>query len=461
MAFGYRIASPNEAIVITGRKSQEKQFRILTGKGAFVFPFFSRFGRLNLDLRESQLNEPCVTSQGINLGVQAVCVFKVGDDEQSISNAARRFLDQQQNMEPLVGKVLAGHLRSIVGGLTVEQIIKDRNALATEVLKSSSDEMERMGLEINSFQIREIQDPSNYIEQLRAPHIAAVTRDARIAEAAADQAATQKEQEANVAKAGFQRDAEIATAEANGRAAAAQEEANQQGPLAQAQAQQAVAEQNAELARKNATVKDAQLDAEVRKPADAAKYQAVTEAEAAATVAVTQANADAEAANARAKSADAVRYQNVTTAEGDRDAMKARAEGAQAQAQSIETVGQAEAIVIKAKNDALGDGNLERQVATRMVELMPEIVKGISSSLQGANLTILNGADGLTDVVTGVLGQGKLIFDTVRGMSTAVAAGIDTTAHSIADSADAPASATNGAKAEVERTLEHASGKGK
>lgn len=334
--------------------------------------------RLSLDLREAQLKEPCVTKQGISLTVEAIAVFKVGDDNESISNAARRFADQQNQMESLVGQVLAGHLRSIVGGLTVEQIITDRNALAIQVKDSSSDEMEKLGLTIDSFQIREITDPSQYIQQLAAPHIAEVHKDARIAQAQADQAATEQEQIANAKMAGFKRDSDIAQAQADGQAKAAEAQAAQQGPLATAQAQQAVAEQNAELAKKNAEVKDAQLDADVRRPADAAKYKAVTEAEA------------------------------------ERDVLKAQAEGAVSQAAQITTVATAEATAIKAKNDALADGNLERQVATRLVEVLPDIVKGIASGLQGSNLTILNGSEGLGDVVTGVLSQGMAIYETLR-----------------------------------------------
>jgi flotillin len=362
-------------------------------------------------VRESQLREPCVTKQGIQLTVEAIAVFKVGDDEQSISNAARRFLDQQNQMESLVGQVLAGHLRSIVGSMTVEDIITNRNELAQQVRDSSSDEMQKLGLTIDSFQIREISDPSNYIGQIAAPHIAEISKAARIAAAQADQAATEQEQIANAKKAGFERDSNIAKSQADGQAKAAAAQAAQQGPLAEAQAAQAVAQQNAELAKKQAEVREAQLDAEVRRPADAAKYQAVT-----------QAQGEAEAANARSKGADALRYQAVTQAEGERDATRARAEGATAQAAQITTVAEAEATAIKVKNDALADGNLERQIATRMVDLMPEIVKGVAAGLNGANLTILNGSEGLGDVITGMLGQGKAIYDTLLGGVKAEAA---------------------------------------
>jgi len=111
--------------VISGSKGGDDgaQFRIVTGHGTWVAPWKSRARLLSLDLYEAELEENCVTSQGIALTVQAVAVFKVADDYRSIANAARRFLDQQNQMESLVGQILAGHLRSIVGSLTVEKII--------------------------------------------------------------------------------------------------------------------------------------------------------------------------------------------------------------------------------------------------------------------------------------------------------------------------------------------------
>src|SRR3984893_16446486 len=158
--FFYKIPAPNEAMVVSGAKrgSDGGQFRIVTGRGAFVFPWTNKARRLSLDLREALISESCVTKLRIPLTVEAVAVFKVGDDNASIANAARRFLDQQQGMERLTSQVLAGHLRSIVGGLTVEEIIGDRNRVAQEVKSASTDEMEKLGLVIDAFQIQEIKD---------------------------------------------------------------------------------------------------------------------------------------------------------------------------------------------------------------------------------------------------------------------------------------------------------------
>src|SRR5262249_50313764 len=150
----------------------------------------------NLDLNEAELAVECVTNQGIPVGLRGVVIFKVGDDFVSIANAARRFLDQQKAMPLRVHNVFAGHLRSIVGGLTVEEMIRDREKLTQHTRAASGAEMEKLGLIIDSLQIQEIDDPTGYIRNLAKPHAAAVDRDARIAQAAADRFATEAEQEA-------------------------------------------------------------------------------------------------------------------------------------------------------------------------------------------------------------------------------------------------------------------------
>jgi len=165
-----------------------------------------------------------------------VVIFKVGDDQASIANAARRFLDQQKMMGSRVHNVFAGHLRSIVGSLTVEDMIRDRERLTGETRLASGSEMEKLGLIIDSLQIQEILDPTGYIKNLAAPHAAAVHRDARIAQAEADRAATQAEQEAAARKAEATRNSEILQSGYRAEMQKAQAEALQAGPLAEADA---------------------------------------------------------------------------------------------------------------------------------------------------------------------------------------------------------------------------------
>ncbi|MEW2433627.1 flotillin family protein [Streptomyces caniferus] len=234
----WHVPAPNEALLISGskRRTGDAQFRIVTGHGCWVMPVKQKASVLALSLREAEISEDCVTQQGIRIGVRAVAVFKVGDDQTSIANAARRFLDEQATMEELVGRIFAGHLRSIVGGLTVEQIIRERDRVAQEVKDGSHSEMEKLGIVVDALQIQEIADTSGYITNLAAPHAAAVASAARIAQAKADQEAAEREQQAAALKAEYERDTAIKRAGFLAETEQYQARAAQAGPLSQARA---------------------------------------------------------------------------------------------------------------------------------------------------------------------------------------------------------------------------------
>ena len=150
--FFWHVPAPNEALLISGSKrhNEATQFRIVTGHGCFVTPVKQKARVLSLALREAEIVEECITNQGIRLNIRAVAAFKVGDDQASIANAARRFLSEQDRMEVLVGRVFAGHLRSIIGGLTVEQIIRERDRVAQEVKDGSHGEVEKLGIVVDA-----------------------------------------------------------------------------------------------------------------------------------------------------------------------------------------------------------------------------------------------------------------------------------------------------------------------
>src|SRR5438270_25387 len=209
----WRVAEPNEGLVISGLHQgapngvgETLGFKIVTGKGTLVLPGVQMVRRLSLDLRETDLQVDCVSQQGIPLKIRAVVIYKVGDDYASIANAARRFLDQQNQMDQRVHNLFAGHLRAIVGNMTVEEMIRDREKLTSLAREHAGTEMEKLGLIVDSMQIQEIIDPTGYIENLARPHAVAVLREARIAQAVADQAATEKEQQAEALKALARRD---------------------------------------------------------------------------------------------------------------------------------------------------------------------------------------------------------------------------------------------------------------
>ncbi len=352
----WHVPAPNEAMLISGSKHRDPagpSFRIVVGHGAFVMPVKQRARMLSLALRESEIVEECVTKQGIRLQVQAVAVFKVGDDPLSVANAGRRFLSEQERMEALVGRILAGHLRSAVGGLTVEEIIRERDRLAAEIVDASHTEMEKLGLVVDSFQIQEVEDSTGYINNLAAPHAAAVASQARIAAAAADQSASQREQEADRNKAEYERATRVAQAGFRAEVEQAQAEADQAGPLSQARASQKVIEEQTSLAHRQADLAAQRLVADVEKPADAEAYR------------------------------------QRKLAEAERDAMRLRAQG-------------------------LSDGNQRLIAANQLVTQLPDLVERAAGALVDANLVVVNGTEGVSQLMAGVAGQGLAILDVLR-----------------------------------------------
>src|SRR5580693_7988357 len=337
----WHVPAPNEALLISGskRRTDETQFRIVTGHGTFVLPVKQKARVLSLALREAEILEECITNQGIRLRVRAVAAFKVGDDQASIANAARRFLSEQDRMEVLVGRVFAGHLRSIVGGLTVEQIIRERDRVAQEVKDGSHGEMEKLGIVVDSLQIQEIDDATGYINNLAAPHAAAVASQARIAAAKADQEATQREQEAAALKAEYTRDTEIKQAGFSAETEQAKAKAAQAGPLAEAQSSQEVIQQKTLLAEKEAELTEKKLESEVRRPADAEAYKTRTIAEGERDR--TKFETEAEAFKQRTL-AEAARDTTALNTEAEASRRRALAE-ADAEAARAQAVGQSEA----------------------------------------------------------------------------------------------------------------------
>ncbi|MGW1401665.1 SPFH domain-containing protein [Streptomyces sp. NPDC002405] len=377
----WHVPAPDQAMLISGskRRAEDTQFRIVTGHGSFVFPVKQKARLLSLALREAEITEDCVTQQGIRLRARAVAVFKVGDDPASIANAARRFLAEQNAMEELVGRIFAGHLRSIIGGLTVEQIIRERDRVAQEVKEASHTEMEKLGIVVDALQIQEIEDVSGYIDNLAAPHAAAVASQARIAQAKADQEAAEREQQAAALKPEYERDTAIKragflaeTEQSNARAA-------QAGPLAQARATQEVTEEQTALARRQAELAAQRLEAEVRRPADAEAYR------------------------------------QRTLAEAHRDQAKFEADGA---AYTERTIAQAQADANNARAASLRDGNQELIAANRVVENLPALADAAARGLSGATLTVLNGATGVSEVASGIVGQGMAILDALKRSTT-------------------------------------------
>jgi uncharacterized membrane protein YqiK len=352
---GYRVPAPDEAMLVSGGRYglREAPFRVVTGHGAFVMPGFRKARYLTLSMQEAEVSETCVTKQGISLNVRAVIAFKVGNDPESIVNAGQRFLSDQDQMSVLTGRIFAGHLRSIIGSMTVEEIVTERQKLATEVLDGSKSEMATIGLTVDSLQIQSIDDMgAGYIAAMAAPNNAAIQRQAKIAQAAADQAAAEAQQASIRKQAEFARQTSVVQAQYKAEIDKAQAEAAQAGPLAQAGAQRAVIAAQAELAQHQAELRQQQLVSEVIRPAEA-------EAEKVKILAI----ADAERTRIAAEAA--------------------------------------------ASNNRVALDQL-------LIAQLPQIVKEAAIGLSGANVSVLNGADGLGEIAAGLVSQGLTILESVR-----------------------------------------------
>ncbi len=352
--FGYRVPAPDEAMLISGAKGRDgAPFRVVTGRGAFVMPFLRHASFLTLAMREAEVAEQCVTKQGIELKASAVIAFKVGNDTESVINAGQRFLSDQDQMSTLTGRIFAGHLRSIIGSMTVEEIVTERQKLATEVLDGSKAEMAKMGLIVDSLQIQSIDDlGSGYIDAMAAPHNAAIQREAKIAQAQADQAAAQAQQDSERKQAEYARETAVVQAKYKAEVDKAQAEAAQSGPLAQASSQREVIAAQTELAEREAQLRQQQLVAEVVKPAEA----------------------------------DAAKVRVLARAEAERTKVEAEAAASH------------------------GRVALERM----LIDQLPVIVREAAGGLANANISVLNGADGLGQISAGLVGQGLTIFDAIR-----------------------------------------------
>ncbi len=352
---GYRVPRPDEALLISGGKfgMNGAPFRVITGHGAFVLPFLRKANFLTLSMCESEVAEQCVTKQGITLNVRAVIAFKVGSDQESIVNAGQRFLSDQDQMATLTGRIFAGHLRSIIGSMTVEEIVTERQKLATEVLDGSKAEMAKIGLVVDSLQIQSIDDmTTGYIEAMAAPYKAAIQRQAQIAQAQANQASAEAQQQSQRAQAEYARQTAVVQAQYKAEVDRAQAQAAQAGPLAQAQAQMEVLETQAELAKRQADLRQRQLVSEVVRPAEA----------------------------------EAEKVQILAKADADRTRMQAEAAASH-----------------------------NRVALDRMlIEQLPQIVREAAAGLAGSNLSVLNGADGLSEIAAGLVAQGITILDSVK-----------------------------------------------
>ncbi len=436
----WRIAEPNEALIISGLGAHTRNeladslgFKIITGKGAAVLPGFQTARRLRLDSRATNLQVNCVTQQGIPVQVRGVIIYKVGDDFVSIANAARRFLDQQDSMNGAIHELFTGHLRSIIGNLTVEDLILNRERLTGETRSSAADEMSKLGLVVDSLQIQEIDDETGYILNLGKPHAARVAASARIAEAQRDQEATEAEQVAAAKKAGAVRESQIQQAGYQAEIDQAAAKSRQAGPLSEATARQEVVVQETRAAELEAQLAEQRLQSQVRKPADARAYETVTLSQAERDARIAQAEAEAKETELRA-AAQASQVKQAAAAEAESVRLRAEAAGAAsrapgegeaaaaqarglaeaeaakarglADAEAARAKGLAEADSIRARSQALAE-NQEAVIAQQLAENWPAIVEAGSKAFGNIDhMVVLNGAQGVEELLAKALTLG-------------------------------------------------------
>jgi flotillin len=446
-----RKVGPNQALIVYGQGGT----KIITGGAQFVIPLFQRAQEFSLELMSFDVapTQALYTTQGVAVNVEAVTQIKVRSDDESIRTAAEQFLSKpQDDREDLIRLVMEGHLRGIVGQLTVEDLVKDPESVGGKMLRTVTPDMQKMGLEVISFTIKDVRDENDYIVNMGRPQIAQIRKQADIAAALA------------------QRDTQIQQANASRESAVARSLADQERVKAEAESLALQAE-----SQRNLSLKKASFDAEVKKQqatADKAydiqsnitqqqviaESVRVTEVEKNAQIKVQQAEIQrrelelqatiqkaAEAERRRVETvAEAERQRIILEAQGQADAAKARGSGdadanrarGLADAEVIRARGLAEAEVIRAKGEAEADAMKVKAAAfheynqaavlDKLLTGMPEIVRAIAEPLAKVDkVTIVStggdgnhngvGASRLTGDVMNMVAQVPALFELLSG----------------------------------------------
>ncbi|HOA54808.1 MAG: SPFH domain-containing protein [Acetivibrionales bacterium] len=428
----YVKVGPDEALIVSGRKKrlpngQVVGFRIVKGGATFVWPVLEKAKTISLRIMPLDVNSSAYTSQGVQVNVDGVAQVKIDSTHEAIATAAEQFLSlKEEEIRRIATQTLEGHLRSIVGNLTVEEIMANRDAFAQKVQELAASDLANMGLRIISFTIREIADKNGYLESLGKAQIARVQRDAVIGQAEAKRDADIKSAEAMQAGQTAKYLAETRVAEANrdkemkmSEYQASINEKKAEADLAydkkkyvlqqevekEAMQVEIVKKQKEiELQEQEALRKEQELDAMIRKPAEAEKYRTELSAE-----------------------ADKVRKSK----EAEAQSFAIKAEGA-AKAEAIKAAGLAEAEVIKAKGEAEAEALARKAeaykqfndaaIAQMVIEKLPEIAAAIAQPLAKTEKIVMigeSGASKITRDITGVMAQ---LPETIKGLT-----GIDLT----------------------------------
>ena len=446
----YTKVGPNEVLIVSGRqhrvaladgRAAVRGFRVVKGGGTFVIPVVEKADVLSLELLTIDVQTPEVyTSKGVPVKVDGVAQIKVKGDDVSIATAAEQFLSKRvDDIKNIAMQTLEGHLRAILGTMTVEEIYQNRDAFASKVQEVAAGDMANMGLSIVSFTIRDIRDTQGYLDALGKPRIAQVKRDAQIAQAEADRDAMIKSAQATQAgqEAKFASDSKIAEAKrdyemnlAGYNASENQRKAESElaydlqkyktGQVVKAEeVQVSIVEKQKqiELQEQEIRRKQRELEANVQKPADAERYKVET----LATARKFQLEAEASGAAAAAKAtgfaaADVVK----ATGAAEADANKARG---LAEASVIEAQGLATAEAMRKKAESFKEYN-QAAIIELIVRALPEIAGQISAPLAKTEKMVIisngsgpgGGASKLTGDVTTILSQLPPVLESLTGI---------------------------------------------
>jgi flotillin len=446
----YTKVGPNEVMVISGRQYRvtdpdgtvrTRGFRIVKGGGTFIVPVIEKADLLSLELLTIDVQTPEVyTSKGVPVKVDGVAQIKVKGDDVSIATAAEQFLSKgTEDIKNIAMQTLEGHLRAILGTMTVEEIYQNRDAFASKVQEVAAGDMANMGLGIVSFTIRDIRDSQGYLDALGKPRIAQVKRDAVIAQAEADRDAMIKSAQAQQAgqEAKFAADTKIAEAQRDYQSNVAQYQAavNQKkaeadlaydlqkyktGQLVKAEEVQVnivEKQKQIELQQQEIMRKQRELEAVVQKPADAERYKVETLANARKFQLETEAAGAASATKATGfAGADVAKATGIAEAEAN----KARG---LAQAAVIEAQGKATAEAMRVKAESFKQYN-EAAVIQMIVEVLPAVAGKVSEPLaKTEKMVIINagngpggGASKLTGDVTAIISQLPPVIESLTGL---------------------------------------------
>jgi flotillin len=422
----YRKAGPHEALVVYGFRGT----RVVKGHGTVIFPMIEACRQLSLELMSFDVApvQDLYTKQGVAVTVEAVAQIKVKSDPVSIQTASEQFLTKSPDQrEGLIRLVMEGHLRGIIGQLTVEQIVKEPEMVADRMRSTCADDMSKMGLEVISFTIKEVRDKNDYIVNMGRPDVARIKRDADVAAAEADRDTAIKRAEATRASAIAKAQADQERVLAETLSMAKQAEAQRDLEIKKAQYVEIVKRQQAQADKAyeiQTNVMQQQVTAEAVKVQQIEREQQIkvqeaeiirVEKELIATV-LKQAEVERKRIETLA-SAEKLRL--TVEAEGQAAATRARGD---AEADIIFKKGDAEARAMNVKAEAFQEYN-QAAVIDRLLTQLPEIMRAIASPLEKVDkITIVSTGNGsssgmhkLTGDMTEIAAQVPALFEALSG----------------------------------------------